>query len=94
MIVPKSLKIGKHEYTIERVDELPKRRGKIVAGYTNYLQKTIQYVDEGELETTNTIWHEITHAILFEMGNVELNTEHFVSRFANYLSAAINSAKF
>jgi len=77
-----------------RVDALPKANGKVVAGHTDYEKKTIQYVDEGPEETRNTFWHELTHAILYEMGKPELNHEGFVSKFADFWSTAIDSAKF
>ena len=42
----------------------------------------------------NTFWHEITHAILFEMGTPQFRDERFVTEFADKLSGAIDSAIF
>ena len=45
-------------------------------------------------ERSNTFWHELTHAILYDMGN-ELNyDEKFVSAFADRLDQAIRTARF
>ena len=41
-----------------------------------------------------TFWHEMTHAILYEMENKLATDEVFVDRFAKLLSHAIDSAKF
>ena len=41
-----------------------------------------------------TFWHEMTHAILFEMEHPLARNEPFVTRFAKLLSAAIDSAEF
>ena len=46
-------------------------------------------------EVRETFWHEMTHAILEDMGRHTLNRdERFVTQFANRLSAAIASARF
>jgi hypothetical protein len=46
-------------------------------------------------ERTNTFWHELTHAILFDMHELKLNAdEKFVSAFADRLDQAIKTAKF
>ena len=45
-------------------------------------------------EIRNTFWHEMTHAILDDMGHDLTHNERFVTAFANRLSDAIDSAKF
>lgn len=46
-------------------------------------------------EKSNTFWHELTHAILHDMGEDKLNhNEQFVSDFADRLDQAIKTAKF
>lgn len=46
-------------------------------------------------EKSNTFWHELTHAILHDMGEDDLNlNEAFVSDFADRLDQAIKTAKF
>ena len=42
-----------------------------------------------------TFWHELTHAILHDMGEHQLNNrESFVEEFSRRLSAAIRTARF
>jgi Zn-dependent peptidase ImmA (M78 family) len=42
-----------------------------------------------------TFWHELTHAILHDMGEHQLNNrESFVEEFANRLARAIQTARF
>jgi len=44
---------------------------------------------------SETFWHELTHAILNDMGEDTLNkNEKFVTGFANRLTKAIRSARF
>ncbi len=42
----------------------------------------------------DTFWHELTHAILFEMKHPYYRNEMFVARFASHLTQAIESAEF
>ena len=50
--------------------------------------------NEDKAVDRNTFWHELTHAILHEMGNKLGRNEAFVTEFADKLSGAIDSAKF
>jgi hypothetical protein len=45
-------------------------------------------------ERSNTFWHELTHAILYDMGSELTHNEKFVSSFADRLDQAIKTAKF
>lgn len=45
-------------------------------------------------EIDDTFWHEVTHAILFDMGHPLWDNESFVDGFAQRLSKMINTAKF
>lgn len=97
MHTPTSIKIGKHTYTIEHKDTIPG-----ACGYVSYTTRTIclgqrsshtglSYKRE---DRDDTFWHEVTHAILYEMGHSLYSNEKFVTKFANYLTKAINSARF
>ncbi len=50
-------------------------------------------MEYGDEEMQNSFWHEVTHAILYDMGHNLHNNEHFVTQFANRLSDAVDSAK-
>ena len=46
-------------------------------------------------QITDTFWHEVVHTILRDMGEHRLNSnEAFVTKFANRLTEAINTARF
>ena len=45
-------------------------------------------------ERSNTFWHELTHAILYDMGNKLTHDEQFVTEFSNRLDQAIKTARF
>ena len=45
-------------------------------------------------EQANTFWHELTHAILYDMGCKLTHNEKFVTEFSNRLDQAIKTAKF
>jgi hypothetical protein len=45
-------------------------------------------------ERANTFWHELTHAILYDMGCKLTHDERFVTEFSNRLDQAIKTAKF
>lgn len=51
------------------------------------------YVYEAD-ERANTFWHELTHAILYDMGCKLTHDEKFVDGFSNRLHQAIETAKF
>jgi len=40
-----------------------------------------------------TFWHELTHAILYEMDHPLYRNEQFVTKFSTLLNRAINTAK-
>jgi hypothetical protein len=45
-------------------------------------------------ERANTFWHELTHAILYDMNCKLTHDEKFVTAFADRLDQAIKTAKF
>ena len=45
-------------------------------------------------ERSNTFWHELTHAILYDMGCKLTHNERFVTEFSNRLDQAIKTARF
>jgi hypothetical protein len=51
------------------------------------------YVYEAD-ERSNTFWHELTHAILYDMDNKLTHDEKFVTAFADRLDQAIKTARF
>ena len=45
-------------------------------------------------ERANTFWHELTHAILYDMSDKLTYDERFVTEFSNRLHQAITTARF
>ena len=99
MITPTSIQIGNHKYSIRTTTYMPQ---KGVMGTVRYDLGTIQLASHSN--TTNrpyskaqrqeTFWHEVTHAILHDMGHKLYTNERFVTDFASRLSKAISSARF
>ena len=98
--IPRKVRVGARQYSIEIVEAMleKKRMGAI-----NYPQQTIRLGLRSN--TTNkkypvsdvheTFWHELTHAILHDMGRDTLNKdERFVTEFSHRLHKAIKSARF
>lgn len=51
-------------------------------------------VEREERDILYTFWHEITHAILHDMGDKRARDEKFVHAFAARLNHVIHSARF
>ena len=97
MQIPKEITVGKRIYAVERPKMIqnPPSYGRI-----SFSANRIQ-IAQGDShgnrfkshEVANTFWHELTHAILHDMGHDLCDNERFVDAFANRLSDAVNSAK-
>ena len=98
MRIPKKITVGRTKYKVlVNADELEDdAMGAINFGLKIILIRT--QFDDGKRvakeEISNSFWHEMTHAVLFDMGHELYNNEVFVRSFANKLSDAIDSAKF
>jgi predicted SprT family Zn-dependent metalloprotease len=99
MQLPRKIKVGDRWYSVEIVETMQRRAqmgcvyygtGAIeVAAKSNTTNKPYT-----KAEVSDTFWHELTHAILYDMGSQLYKNEKFVTRFANRLSKAINTAQF
>jgi hypothetical protein len=94
------MRVGKKMYSIEIVEAMLEKRHK---GRISYTAQTIKLGERSnvtgrryrEEEIQDTFWHEVVHAILYDMGRDSLNAdERFVTAFANRLTKAIKSARF
>ena len=95
MPIPTKIKVGSKWYKIERTEVIPGCKGDVT-----YDDKTIRiacrsanYAYTAD-EQINTFWHELTHAILHDMGSKLEADELFVNAFSNRLHEAVKSAKF
>jgi predicted Mrr-cat superfamily restriction endonuclease len=98
--IPRRIRIGQKEYSIEVVEALLDKR---LAGEINYHERLIQVGMRngrtGRLFNPafvhDTFWHELVHAILDDMDEDKLNrNEKFVTAFATRLAQAIRTARF
>lgn len=97
MQIPKQITVGKKTYAVERPKTIqdPPSYGRI--SFTANRIQIAQGDSRGnkfeQADVDNTFWHELTHAILHDMGHDLCDNERFVNAFANRLSDAVNSAK-
>ena len=98
--IPRRIKVGNKMYSIEVVEAL---LDKQAVGRIQYEKKCIQLgLRNGQTnrklpaaDIRDSFWHELVHAILYDMGRHNLNRdESFVIGFASRLSKAVDSARF
>lgn len=98
--IPRSIRVGKKRYSIDVVETMLQRgdmarvhyeRKKIEVGQRS--NKTGRKFSEAQMQ--ESFWHELVHAILYDMDEHRLNrNERFVTEFAKRISEAITSARF
>ena len=101
MKIPKQVIVGNTTVKIERLKSLKVGRSAC-RGSFDHSKKVISVASEspsGDLkfstgDKANTFWHELTHAILDDMGNKLAYDEKFVSSFSDRLDQAIKTARF
>jgi hypothetical protein len=87
MKYPKSFKLGKHPHLIVQTPALPH------FGTFNPATRIIS-IRKRQANKSNTFWHEVTHAILYDMGDPLWKNESFVTKFSGRLDELIKTAKF
>jgi hypothetical protein len=101
MKIPKQVTIGRTPHLVRTKNEVVVGK-TLCRGYFEHSNRTISIAqgnpDRGYKytadERSNTFWHELTHAILYDMGNELTHNEKFVTAFADRLDQAIKTAKF
>jgi len=96
---PRRMTIGRKKYDI-KVERHSPTRGTM--GEVTYSHQLITIGTHSTLTghsykaeaVHDTFWHELTHAILYEMGHPYYKNEKFVSKFATHLTKAIETAEF
>ncbi len=99
MPIPKNVKVGRNWYGVHEPVEMHQTA---VKGQTNYSVCLISVAKQCNVtkrkykpkERAETFWHELTHAILFDMGDTRAYDEKFVTAFSKRLNDAIHSAEF
>jgi hypothetical protein len=100
LAIPRKIRVGKKQYSIDVVETLIQRG---LMGTIRYDDKQIQIGKQSNKtgrkftsdEINESFWHELVHAILYDMDEHKLNrNEAFVTAFAKRLSEAVDSAAF
>jgi hypothetical protein len=98
--LPRQIRVGKKLYTIDMIETMLRSGDMARVHYDK------QKIEIGKRSTVtgkrfsrdqihDSFWHELVHAILYDMEEHTLNkNEEFVTSFANRLSEAITSASF
>ena len=97
--IPYRIRVGEKLYSIDVVESM---RRKNTMGRTYYDMERIEIAKQSNTtgrrytqeEIDDTFWHELVHAILYEMQHRLYDDEQFVTEFAGHLAKAIKSAKF
>ena len=98
--IPRRIRVGSRQYSIDIVETMLRKRDMARVYYhTNKIEigkfsnVTGKQFDDNKVQ--ENFWHEVTHAILHDMGEDKLNSnEKFVVEFSKRLSKAIKSARF
>lgn len=98
MHIPKSFKLSNQPYNVHFTQAMP---GQGHMGEVDYTLRQITIAHNSNLtgrsfkseEIDDTFWHEVTHAILRDMGHRLWSNERFVTRFARRLTEVVNTAK-
>lgn len=98
MHIPKSFKLSNQPYKVRFTQAMP---GQGHMGEVDYTLRQITIAHNSNLtgrafkseEIDDTFWHEVTHAILRDMGHRLWSNERFVTRFARRLTEVVNTAK-
>lgn len=89
-MIPKSVVVKRRKYHV-RVTQ--PQRFKKALGYIDYTPGVIYVHTSPAKQMQETFWHELTHAVLYEMGHPLYRNETFVTEFSKLLNRAIHTAK-
>jgi hypothetical protein len=99
MKIPKRITVGRKKYHVG-VSKYSAQKG--VMGTISYEAQVINLGTHSRVtgmrykkeDVLDTFWHEVTHAILEDMGHKLEADEKFVTAFANRLTKVITKAEF
>lgn len=94
MLIPKSFKIGRRRYNVRTVPDSRRYAGLIVpeAKAISIMQRYKGKPRSAE-QQAGTFWHEVTHAVLYEMDHVLWGNEKFVTEFSTRLHQVMQTAE-
>ena len=89
--IPRRIRVGARMYSVDIVQSMQRSRD---LGRIWYESGTVHILKRKPEQMCDTFWHEIVHAILYDMDSRLYNDEKFVTEFAGRLARAIKSAEF
>lgn len=89
--IPRRIRVGTRMYSVDIVQSMQRSRD---LGRIWYESGTVHILKRKPEQMCDTFWHEMVHAILYDMGHRLYNDEKFVTEFAGRLAKAIKSAEF
>jgi hypothetical protein len=98
--LPRKIRVGKKMYTIDILETMLQHGDMARVHYDKSRIEIGKRSNKtgrkfGRKEINDSFWHELVHAILYDMDAHKLNkNEQFVTEFAKRLSEAIDSARF
>jgi hypothetical protein len=91
MEIPKTFKIGERAWRV-RTDGAALPSGVYGMCYPRY--EVIRVAKRAPQDMTESFWHEVTHAVLFDMNHPRWDDEEFVTAFSKRLTQVIHTAEF
>lgn len=87
MVIPNKFKLGRKTYTVKSVRRVsPAHTGRV------YPEAGLIKIGDDSPDKPLTFWHEVTHAILHDMGDARWADEVFVTKFSRRLSQIVRTA--
>ena len=97
MKIPKKITVGTKTYAIIKVRKARTKNTLAAIDYQHGIiwMATHDMQDNrlGKTEMADTFWHELTHAVLHDMGHDLCYDEKLVTAYANRLSLSVDSAQ-
>ena len=95
MLIPKQITFNKRTYEVQQPHS-GDCRGVVdfSANTIKVFRRNSHALSYPKAMRSETFWHELTHAILEDMGHSQALDEKFVTEFSQRLDQAIRSAKF
>lgn len=96
--IPKRFHVGGQDIevkSVERGDDNCLGHSRVAKGIIEIAEKYDRDETVSDRNKLNTFYHELTHAILYTMGETELNdNEKFVCVFSSFLTEAVRSFEY
>lgn len=93
MIIPTNFRLSRKRWIVQMHPYHRDEAGRCFAAGVIHINRTVGNKDRTERQIGDTFWHELTHAILFDMDSRLAFNEKFVHEFSKRLSEAVHTAQ-